>query len=70
MTSLFLLLALVLLVQVVAPVVSVDVPSGWDVEDGDIRNTGLNPEVRKYSYGIGISSSKSLDSWIDIAAND
>ena len=24
-------------------VVSVDVPSGWDVEKGDVQNTGLNP---------------------------
>jgi NAD(P)H-hydrate epimerase len=27
------------------PVASIDIPSGWDVEKGDIRNTGLNPEM-------------------------
>jgi NAD(P)H-hydrate epimerase len=27
------------------PVVSVDVPSGWDVEQGDIHNTGFLPDA-------------------------
>jgi NAD(P)H-hydrate epimerase len=27
------------------PLVSVDVPSGWDVEKGDTSNTGLRPET-------------------------
>lgn len=25
------------------PVVSLDVPSGWDVENGDVNNTGFSP---------------------------
>jgi NAD(P)H-hydrate repair Nnr-like enzyme with NAD(P)H-hydrate epimerase domain len=29
----------------VPPVVSVDIPSGWDVEKGDVENTGLNPDM-------------------------
>ncbi|KAJ1973234.1 hypothetical protein H4R35_004226 [Dimargaris xerosporica] len=28
-----------------ASVVSVDIPSGWDVEQGDIHKVGLNPEM-------------------------
>lgn len=27
------------------PVASVDIPSGWDVEEGDVHNTGLCPEL-------------------------
>ena len=27
------------------PIVSIDVPSGWHVEKGDIHNIGLSPEV-------------------------
>jgi len=27
------------------PVVSIDVPSGWDVENGDVLNIGLNPSL-------------------------
>lgn len=26
-----------------APIVSVDIPSGWDVEEGDVMNSGLSP---------------------------
>ncbi|KIY46724.1 YjeF N-terminal domain-like protein [Fistulina hepatica ATCC 64428] len=27
------------------PIVSVDIPSGWDVEQGNVDGTGLNPDV-------------------------
>lgn len=27
------------------PIVSVDIPSGWDVEEGNAAGVGLNPEV-------------------------
>ena len=27
------------------PIVSVDIPSGWDVERGDIHNIGLMPDT-------------------------
>ena len=27
------------------PIVSVDIPSGWDVEQGDVDGVGLNPDV-------------------------
>ncbi|KAJ2515418.1 hypothetical protein GGI11_003768, partial [Coemansia sp. RSA 2049] len=27
------------------PIVSVDIPSGWDVEQGDINNVGLSPDM-------------------------
>jgi len=27
------------------PIISVDIPSGWDVEEGDVRKVGLNPEM-------------------------
>ena len=33
------------LVDIVAPIVSVDIPSGWDVEQGDIFQTGFAPEA-------------------------
>ena len=29
----------------VKQIVSVDVPSGWDVEEGDVRGEGVNPSV-------------------------
>jgi hypothetical protein len=31
--------------ETVIPVISVDVPSGWDVEQGDIHSTGFNPQA-------------------------
>lgn len=27
------------------PVASIDIPSGWHVEDGDVNDTGLKPEL-------------------------
>jgi NAD(P)H-hydrate epimerase len=27
------------------PIVSVDIPSGWDVEEGNVEGVGLNPDV-------------------------
>ncbi|KAJ2214294.1 hypothetical protein EV179_003073 [Coemansia sp. RSA 487] len=27
------------------PIVSVDIPSGWDVEQGDVNGVGLNPDM-------------------------
>jgi len=27
------------------PIAAVDIPSGWDVEEGDIHNVGLNPTL-------------------------
>jgi hypothetical protein len=30
--------------QSTVPIVSIDVPSGWDVSDGDITSIGLQPE--------------------------
>ncbi|KAG6808216.1 hypothetical protein H0H93_000415, partial [Arthromyces matolae] len=37
--------ALPLLTQSGLPIVSVDIPSGWDVEEGNIAGVGLNPDV-------------------------
>ena len=37
--------ALPLLAESGLPIVSVDIPSGWDVEKGNIHGVGLNPEV-------------------------
>ena len=33
------------LTKVVTPIVSVDIPSGWDVESGDVHATGFVPEA-------------------------
>jgi NAD(P)H-hydrate epimerase len=37
--------ALPLLFNSNLPIVSVDIPSGWDVERGDIHDTGFVPDV-------------------------
>jgi NAD(P)H-hydrate epimerase len=37
--------ALHLITQSKLPIVSVDIPSGWDVEQGNVEGVGLNPEV-------------------------
>ena len=37
--------ALPLLSQSGLPIVSVDIPSGWDVENGNAEGVGLNPDV-------------------------
>ena len=37
--------ALPLISQSKLPIVSVDIPSGWDVEDGNAEGVGLNPDV-------------------------
>ncbi|KAF8651939.1 hypothetical protein AX16_004582 [Volvariella volvacea WC 439] len=37
--------ALSLLSKSGLPIVSVDIPSGWDVEQGNIHGVGLNPDV-------------------------
>ena len=37
--------ALPLLAQSGLPIVSVDIPSGWDVEAGNAGQLGLNPDV-------------------------
>ena len=37
--------ALPLLAQSGLPIVSVDIPSGWDVEKGNAAGVGLNPDV-------------------------
>ncbi|KAG6919251.1 hypothetical protein DXG01_008047 [Tephrocybe rancida] len=37
--------ALPLLTQSGLPIVSVDIPSGWDVEAGNVEGVGLNPDV-------------------------
>ncbi len=37
--------ALPLLSKSGLPIVSVDIPSGWDVEEGNAESVGLNPEV-------------------------
>ena len=37
--------ALSLLIKSKLPIVSVDIPSGWDVEKGDDQNTGFVPDV-------------------------
>ncbi|KAG5646016.1 hypothetical protein DXG03_004618 [Asterophora parasitica] len=37
--------ALLLLAQSGLPIVSVDIPSGWEVEKGNVGGVGLNPDV-------------------------
>lgn len=37
--------ALTLLAESKLPIVSVDIPSGWDVERGNVEGVGLNPDV-------------------------
>ncbi|KAJ8080220.1 hypothetical protein PM082_017050 [Marasmius tenuissimus] len=37
--------ALPLISESKLPIVSVDIPSGWDVEDGNAEGVGLNPDV-------------------------
>jgi NAD(P)H-hydrate epimerase len=37
--------ALPLLAESKLPIVSVDIPSGWDVERGNAEGVGLNPDV-------------------------
>lgn len=37
--------ALSLITQSKLPIVSVDIPSGWDVEKGNAAGVGLNPDV-------------------------
>jgi NAD(P)H-hydrate epimerase len=37
------------------PIISIDVPSGWDVEKGDVDGSGLQPEML-----ISLTSPKSL----------
>ena len=37
--------ALPLLINSKLPIISVDIPSGWDVEKGDDQNTGFVPDV-------------------------
>ena len=34
-----------LLIQSKLPIISIDIPSGWDVEKGDAQNTGFVPDV-------------------------
>ena len=31
--------------NIAVPIVSVDIPSGWDVEEGDKNGTGLKPKM-------------------------
>ncbi|RKP39440.1 YjeF N-terminal domain-containing protein [Dimargaris cristalligena] len=34
-----------ILAEAKAPIVAVDIPSGWDVEQGDIHKTGIQPDM-------------------------
>lgn len=33
------------------PIVSVDIPSGWHVEEGDLSGEGIRPDLLVYIYG-------------------